>query len=121
MDTLARGGGSHVVTRLIVAFAFLGLNVYVYNYFATDAVIPERKSFAEFPMDLGDWTCKPATMGETIEQELGVTDYLLCNYRNRAEGSFATFYVGYHESQVREAGGGSRENSIHPPAHCLPG
>ena len=23
--------------------------------------------------------------------------------------------------QVREEGGGSAENSIHPPAHCLPG
>ena len=29
--------------------------------------------------------------------------------------------VGYHATQIREEGGGSGENSIHPPAHCLPG
>ncbi len=109
------------MSRLIVAFAFLGLNFYVYHYFAGEAMIPERRSFADFPMELDDWTCTPATMDEEIEEELGVTDYLLCNYRNRKEGWFATLYVGYHESQVREAGGGSKESSIHPPAHCLPG
>ena len=31
------------------------------------------------------------------------------------------FYVGYHATQIREEGGGSHENAIHPPAHCLPG
>jgi len=109
------------VIRLLVAFLFLGLNFYIYNHLATDAVIPERRHFDEFPMELDNWTCTPTTMEEEVERELGVTDYLLCNYHNRAEGSFATLYVGYHESQVREAGGGSQENSIHPPAHCLPG
>ena len=33
----------------------------------------------------------------------------------------ANVYLGFHERQVREEGGGSSENSIHPPAHCLPG
>jgi len=109
------------VIRLIVAFAFLGLNFYIYNYFAKDPVIPERRSFDEFPIDIEEWTCRPETIDETVEKELGVTDYLLCNYLNEKKGWFATLYVGYHESQVREAGGGSKENSIHPPAHCLPG
>ena len=109
------------MSHLLVAFAFLGINFYVYNYFATDAEIPERKSFEEFPMQLEDWTCRPEKMDEEIEKQLGVTDYLICDYRNQKKGWNATFYVGYHESQVREEGGGSKENSIHPPAHCLPG
>ena len=57
--------------RLLVAFLFLGLNFYIYNHLATDAVIPERRDFDEFPTELGDWTCTPETMGEEVERELG--------------------------------------------------
>lgn len=109
------------MTKLIVALAFLGLNFYVYNFFASEAVYPERMSFEDFPLELEDgWHC-PARgeVGEDILAELGVTDFLLCDYRNEERRELVNVYVGYHQSQVRE--GGSNENSIHPPAHCLPG
>jgi EpsI family protein len=65
-------------------------------------------------------------MEEPIEKNLGVTDYHLCEWRRRGgPGGGAprqvSVYVGYNATQVREQGGGSDENSIHPPAHCLPG
>ena len=46
---------------------------------------------------------------------------MICTYRQAETGAMVGAYVGYHETQVREEGGGSGENSIHPPAHCLPG
>ena len=110
------------MTKTLVAAAFLGLNFYIYNFFATDAVIPPRTSFAEFPLEIEDgWWCEPEELEEAVINNLGVTDYLTCEFRNPDRRWIAGVYVGYHETQVREEGGGSGENSIHPPAHCLPG
>jgi EpsI family protein len=105
--------------KLTAALAFLALNFYTYNFLATNPVIPDRTSFSEFPAEFGDWVCEPEEMTPDVISNLGVTDYLLCNYRREHE--IAGVYVGYHKSQVREEGGGSGENAIHPPAHCLPG
>jgi len=108
--------------KVAVAIAFLALNFYTYNYLATDPVIPPRSPFESFPMELGDWACaKPEKMTPEVERNLGVTDYFICDYRRRAPKDVVNVYVGYHETQVREEGGGSGENAIHPPAHCLPG
>ncbi len=108
--------------KLCVALAFLGLNFYTYHYLATDPVFPDRERFEDFPDQLEDWTCQERLVidDETVDN-LGVTDYLLCSFKNPAFHNTVGVYVGYHASQVREEGGGSGENAIHPPAHCLPG
>jgi EpsI family protein len=110
------------MTKLIVALLFLGLNFYTYHFFATRAVTPERKPFMVFPAEVGDgWKCPDfERMEDKVEAELGVTDYMLCNFVNEDRHEMANVYVGYHATQVREDGGAT-ENSIHPPAHCLPG
>lgn len=108
--------------KAVVAVAFIGLNFYTYNFFASEAIYPERRSFEEFPLDLGDWSCaEKFQMDEATEDNLGVTDYLICQFRRASLPPGIDVYVGYHASQVREEGGGAGENSIHPPAHCLPG
>jgi len=108
--------------KLSIAMAFLGLNFYTYHYLATDPVFPDRESFEEFPDQLGDWSCRERQlMDDEIIANLGVTDYLLCNFENPEFSSIVGVYLGYHASQVREEGGGPGVNTIHPPAHCLPG
>lgn len=109
------------MTRLAVAFGFLALNFYIYHYFAHDAVIPPRETFEGFPLEIGEWRCngKQQLDADTLEN-LGATDYLICDYLSEGHGHVG-LYIGYHATQVREEGGGSGENSIHPPAHCLPG
>ncbi len=108
--------------KLVVAALFLGLNFYTYHFFATAEVIPARARFERFPLELGEWSC-PARedMSRAVKRELGATDYLICAYERGTPPQTVGVYVGYHESQVRNEGGGERENSIHPPAHCLPG
>ena len=111
------------MTKLLVAFGFLAVNFYTYHFLASDAVIPPRASFEGFPLELEEgWYCpQPDAMEDSVLENLGVTDYLLCDFRNSETGDLVNVYVGYHATQVREQGGGSGENSIHPPAHCLPG
>lgn len=114
--------GSDVVIKTLVAIAFICLNFYTYNYLATNPVYPEREDFADFPLELGEWSCPHREELESkVESNLGVTDYFLCRFRKSDDPIVVDVYVGYHASQVREGGGGSGENSIHPPAHCLPG
>lgn len=110
------------MTKLTVALAFLALNFYTYYYLATEAVIPPRRQFEAFPRSLGEWSCPgPESMSEAVEANLGVTDYLLCDFVRENPPGIVNVYLGYHERQVREEGGGAGDNSIHPPAHCLPG
>jgi EpsI family protein len=56
-----------------------------------------------------------------VLENLGATDTLICNYARADRASAINLYIGYHATQIREEGGGSAENSIHPPNHCLPG
>jgi EpsI family protein len=108
--------------KLVAGLAFLGLNFYTYYFLATAEIHPNRTTLAAFPLHLGEWVC-PARehMTEDVERNLGVTDYLICAFVRPGSPDVVSVYVGYHASQVRKEGGGSGENMIHPPAHCLPG
>lgn len=106
----------------VVAVAFLALNAYVYHFFATDKVMPPRQSFESFPLEMASWGCgEREYMEPKVLRNLGVTDYLICTYASEEQPVPVGVYVGYHATQVREEGGGSRENAIHAPKHCLPG
>ena len=108
--------------KLAAAALFLALNYYTYNHLAREAVIPERTRFESFPLELGEWTCpERGDLTPEVWKNLGATDVLLCDYYRRDPDALVSVYVGYHATQIREQGGGSGENSIHPPAHCLPG
>jgi EpsI family protein len=108
------------MTKLAVVLLFLALDFYIYGYLATDEVVPPRIPLTQFPTVLDEWKCAAREdMTEDVVSNLGVTDYLICNYV-KAESAVGV-YIGYHASQVRREGGGSKENIIHPPAHCLPG
>jgi EpsI family protein len=111
------------MTKTIVALGFLALNFYIYHWFATEEVVPPRRAFAEFPLQLGEWACpRRYVMDDKTLANLGASDYLICEFQRRDPPAVVEVYVGYHETQVRrEGGGGAGENSIHPPKHCLPG
>lgn len=108
--------------KALVAFLFLALNFYTYYHFASEEVHPARQSLERFPEQLGDWRCLERERLETaVEKNLGATDYLICTFVSPAFAVPVNVYVGYHQSQVNQAGGGGGETRIHPPAHCLPG
>lgn len=110
------------MTKVAVALAFVALNYYVYQFWATEEVIPERTAFAEFPLQLDDWSCSERqTMKRRQLKILGASDYLLCDFAREGDPDPINVYLGYHASQVRKEGGGGNETAIHPPEHCLPG
>ena len=110
------------MTKLAVAIAFLALNFYIYHFLARTSVIPPREQFASFPLELADWRCgHNEPLDRAMLDNLGATDTLMCNYVPVDHAMPIGLYIGYHATQIREEGGGSAENSIHPPAHCLPG
>jgi EpsI family protein len=110
-----------MIAKVAAAILFLALNYYTYHHLARKAVIPPRTTFESFPLDIGEWHCPgKETLEPLVLQNLGATDYVICEYR-RPEYAPVSLYVGYHATQVYEGEEGFGENSIHPPAHCLPG
>ncbi len=109
-------------SRIAVAIVFLALTAYTFYGVSEAEAIPERRSLAEFPTVIGDWTCaQRERMEKSAERTLGVTDYLLCAYQRDNPAQLVHVYLGYHQRQVREGGSSYRETSIHTPKHCLPG
>jgi exosortase D (VPLPA-CTERM-specific) len=75
-------------------------------------VVLERKSFDEFPMELGDWQGSRSQIDKEALDLLKLDDYLMANYVK--DDVRANFYVAYYE--VQETGG-----AAHSPKTCLPG
>ena len=108
--------------KVLAALFFLGTNLYVYYGFARTQVLPPRDEFASFPLHLGAWSCPQREfMDEKTLATLGASDYLICEYHRADPAGWVNVYLGYHETQIREEGGGGGENAIHAPKHCLPG
>jgi len=108
------------MAKFLVALAFLFLNFYPFNHFASEDFIPDRGDFVDFPLEIESWSCgEVQVMSDDVLRKLGVTDYLLCDFFSEDLEAVANVYVGYHERQTRDAGEG--DNIIHPPEHCLPG
>ncbi|CAG7857754.1 hypothetical protein MCAMS1_02694 [biofilm metagenome] len=76
-------------------------------------IIPPRTKFPEFPAELGNWRGEQSAMEETITQYLGLTDYILANYKNERSET-VNFYAAYYESQRKGV-------SPHSPRVCIPG
>ena len=109
------------MTKIAVALAILGANLYVFWYLGTDEIVPERKAFAAFPDELERWRClRRETLEDDVIDNLGVTDYISCGFYGSTPQEAAHLYVGYHERQTRDRESGKAQ-AIHPPEHCLPG
>jgi EpsI family protein len=111
-----------MMLKALVVLGFLVVNLYVYRGFARAQVFPPRQPFASFPLKDGDWTCpRREFMDAATLDNLGASDYLICQFHRDEPPAEVGVYFGYHESQIREEGGGSGKNAIHPPKHCMPG
>lgn len=107
--------------KFVAALLVLALNTYVYWYFDSDEVIPERSEFVEFPNQVGNWNCTTRdVLDDKVIRTLQVTDYMSCGFVNESANTALHLYVGYHERQTRDRGTGNA-SAIHPPEHCLPG
>ncbi|MCK5662339.1 MAG: VPLPA-CTERM-specific exosortase XrtD, partial [Thiotrichaceae bacterium] len=78
-----------------------------------EEIIPERKHYAEFPLEFNGWSGSKVVMEQNIIDVLKFSDYAENNYLGK-EDSYVTFYSTYYDSQKKGA-------SAHSPRACIPG
>lgn len=74
---------------------------------------PARKSFYEFPLELGRWHGTPREFDPVQLAALKLDDYLLADF-SAPEARPVNFYVAYYASQ-------RKGESAHSPRSCIPG
>lgn len=76
-------------------------------------VIPLRRSFVDFPLEVGGWRGRRTALEKVYLDQLKLDDYLLGDFQSSA-GVPVNLYVAWYNSQ--QAG-----RSAHSPRSCLPG
>jgi exosortase D (VPLPA-CTERM-specific) len=77
-----------------------------------ESVVPERRGFGEFPLELGEWRGRLERMDPIHLGILKLDDYLLANYFDGSRHG-VNVYMGYY---------GMQRNGLaaHSPTECLP-
>ncbi len=105
---------SITTTPFLYAVALLlGLALFSFMQRQTAEVIPQRQTFRDFPLQVGDWHGNRAILPADQLKILKLTDYLMNDYRDQNQ-NLVNFYVAYYESQKRRA-------APHSPRVCIPG
>jgi len=78
-----------------------------------EIVIPDRRVFAEFPLQLGEWKGQLGGLEDNIKDSLRAEDYLFSDYYKTDDG-LINLYSAYYDDQ-------SRGDVIHSPRACIPG
>jgi exosortase D (VPLPA-CTERM-specific) len=76
-------------------------------------VIPERKSYALFPLEFDGWKGQRGYLDQVFIDTLKLSDYVMNDYMDK-HGKFVNFYSAYYDSQRKGA-------SAHSPKSCIPG
>jgi exosortase D (VPLPA-CTERM-specific) len=100
--------------RALLAFGALVVAIpIVFLVSGRDEVVPHRERFVSFPRSLGAWKGELSYLEPRIEHALGLTDYILADFRNGNAPS-VNLYIAYYASQRKGA-------SPHSPSVCIPG
>ena len=75
--------------------------------------IPDRKNYAEFPLEFKGWEGRTGFLEQVYIDALKFTDYAMIDYRGEDGGS-VNFYSAYYDTQKKGA-------SAHSPRSCIPG
>ncbi|MEQ1637607.1 MAG: VPLPA-CTERM-specific exosortase XrtD [Methylococcales bacterium] len=77
-------------------------------------LVPPRRHFVNFPLQIKDWKGVEAGMEQKFLDTLQLDDYILANYARPTDKAPINFYVAYYKSQRQGV-------SAHSPKSCLPG
>jgi len=100
--------------RVIVSTVVLLAALLTLQFRSTGEAVPVHKPLDAFPVVLGDWQGREATIFESeILNILKVKDYLMRRYVDPA-GRSLWLYIGYWDTQRKGA-------QMHSPKNCLPG
>ncbi len=79
-----------------------------------EEIIPARKSFLFFPMQMNEWHGQKDYLDKVYLDSLKLTDYLLAEYHSPQNTGPVNLLIAYYE--VQRAGA-----SAHSPRSCIPG
>ncbi|RDH81678.1 MAG: VPLPA-CTERM-specific exosortase XrtD [endosymbiont of Galathealinum brachiosum] len=74
---------------------------------------PERKQYAEFPLEFDGWQGSAGYLEQIYIDVLKLNDYVMNDYQGE-DGGAVNFYSAYYSSQKKGA-------SAHSPRSCIPG
>ncbi len=77
-------------------------------------IIPQRKAFLSFPLQLNAWQGRKDFIEQKYLDALKLTDYVIVNYQSPDANSVVNFYSAYYASQRKGA-------AVHSPRSCIPG
>lgn len=102
------------VPRSLGAAALLLVAVATAHAFVPEpaSVVPERRDFREFPLQISGWSGRPERMNPEHLGILRLDDYLLANFAQSSAGP-VNVYVGYYATQRHGL-------AAHSPSECLP-
>ncbi len=95
----------------VVGLLLLSFSVVVYTGNRAEQP-PEKVSFVSFPLNIAGWLGVRDYLDVSVEKYLGLTEYVLANYRNNDQ--LINLYVAYYDSQKKGV-------SPHSPKVCIPG
>jgi exosortase D (VPLPA-CTERM-specific) len=99
--------------HFILAFLLIAVSAATSQSVNFQEVTPISRSFAEFPLHIGQWRGRLETMDQKFLDGLRFSDYIMADYQN-GSGKTVNFYTAYYDSQ-------RKGESIHTPQSCLPG
>ncbi len=112
-STPAKPVGKSFSYALVVPVLLLASTIAVSAKVDFREKVPLKATFASFPEQMAEWRGSRQVMEKIYIDELGLSDYVILDYRNTA-GRQINFYTAYNASQ-------SKGKSTHSPMSCLPG
>lgn len=97
----------------IITAVILGLTLVLSLIVEFREVIPSKKPFDQFPLEVGKWHGKCSALEQRLIDSLDLSEYVIIDYLN-GQGKKINFYAAYYETQ-------RKGESIHSPATCLLG
>ncbi len=79
-----------------------------------EEIIPERKSFLYFPLQITEWQGQKDYLEKIYLDSLKVTDYLLADYHSPHSTAPVNLLIAYYEAQRAGV-------AAHSPRSCIPG
>ncbi len=77
-------------------------------------IIPQRKAFMNFPLQLNAWQGRRDFIEQKYLNTLKLTDYVVVNYLSPDKNGGVNFYSAYYATQRKGV-------SVHSPSSCIPG
>jgi len=111
--------GAEIQYRIIPTQFYVSLGLLVMVALSVAAlperedIMPDRKQFTEFPLELDGWSGKTGYLEQIYIDALKFTDYAMIDYIGEDGGS-VNFYSAYYATQKKGA-------SAHSPKSCIPG